>query len=73
MLDEANMLRICNDFTSYAEKAKRMGLDGVLIHGGHGVLIGQFLSQLVNRRTDEYGGSLEHPGALPPHDAESHP
>lgn len=64
-LGEATMLRICEDFAYCAEKAKRMGLDGVLIHGGHGVLMGQFLSRSVNKRVDEYGGSLENRARFP--------
>lgn len=35
------------------------GFDLVMIHGGHGHLIAQFASKFANRRTDNYGGSLE--------------
>ena len=35
------------------------GFDVLTIHVGHGWLLGQFLSELSNHRTDEYGGSRE--------------
>jgi 2,4-dienoyl-CoA reductase-like NADH-dependent reductase (Old Yellow Enzyme family) len=47
---------------AYAQTAAIMrqgGLDGVELHGAHGYLVGQFLSPRSNRRTDEYGGSLD--------------
>lgn len=39
--------------------AKRAGFELLMIHGGHGWLINQFLSPMFNMRTNEYGGSLE--------------
>lgn len=47
---------------AYGEKAalaKKAGFEMVMIHGGHGWLINQFLSPHFNKREDEYGGSLE--------------
>lgn len=38
---------------------KRAGFGMIMIHGGHGWLLNQFLSPYFNKRTDEYGGSLE--------------
>jgi 2,4-dienoyl-CoA reductase-like NADH-dependent reductase (Old Yellow Enzyme family)/thioredoxin reductase len=50
---------IIESFGSGAALVKRAGFDMLLVHGGHGWLIQQFLSPASNRRTDEYGGGIE--------------
>jgi len=50
---------IVKSYGDVAEMAKRAGFEMIMIHGGHGWLINQFLSPLFNKRTDEYGGTLE--------------
>lgn len=50
---------IVNAFADAGRRAKACGFDGIEIHGAHTYLINQFLSPFYNKRTDEYGGSLE--------------
>jgi 2,4-dienoyl-CoA reductase-like NADH-dependent reductase (Old Yellow Enzyme family) len=50
---------IVTAFGEGARRARAWGFDAVQLHGSHGYLINQFLSPLTNRRTDEYGGSIE--------------
>ncbi|MDR0446452.1 MAG: FAD-dependent oxidoreductase [Oscillospiraceae bacterium] len=55
---------IVASFARGAELVRRAGFDMLMLHGGHGWLIEQFLSPAVNKRTDKYGGSLENRARL---------
>jgi 2,4-dienoyl-CoA reductase-like NADH-dependent reductase (Old Yellow Enzyme family) len=46
-------------FATSAVNAKEAGFDGVEIHGANGYLLDQFLTDYTNKRTDEYGGSVQ--------------
>lgn len=50
---------IVEAYGNCAALAKRAGFEMVMVHGGHGWLINQFLSPFFNKRTDKYGGPFE--------------
>lgn len=58
-LAESEILDIIERFVTTAKIAKECGFTGVQIHGAHGYLVSQFLSPTHNKRTDQWGGSLE--------------
>ena len=51
--------RVREDWVAAAKRSRDAGFDIVYVYGGHSYLPLQFLSPFYNRRTDEYGGSLE--------------
>ena len=55
---------IVEQFRAAARRAVDAGMDGVEIHGANGYLLHQFLSDVVNQRTDTYGGSAENRARL---------
>jgi N-ethylmaleimide reductase len=58
-LETHEIAGIVEDFRKGAENAKEAGFDGVEIHAANGYLIDQFLRDGSNKRTDQYGGSVE--------------
>ncbi|WP_066556118.1 FAD-dependent oxidoreductase [Croceicoccus bisphenolivorans] len=58
-LDKAMIAEIVAGYAAAALRMRKAGLDGVEFVASHGYLPAQFANPLVNRRTDEYGGSLE--------------
>jgi 2,4-dienoyl-CoA reductase-like NADH-dependent reductase (Old Yellow Enzyme family)/thioredoxin reductase len=58
-MDQAKIKETIEKYAMAAYRCKRAGFKLCMIHGGHGNLISQFASTLYNKRTDEYGGSLE--------------
>jgi 2,4-dienoyl-CoA reductase-like NADH-dependent reductase (Old Yellow Enzyme family)/thioredoxin reductase len=59
------MGKACEDFATAAAFMQAAGFNGILNHSGHGWLFSQFLSPLFNKRTDQYGGSLENRARFP--------
>ena len=58
-LDQAGIDETVRSFAAAAQRADRIGLDLIEIHGAHGYLLHGFLSPFSNHRKDKYGGSLE--------------
>jgi NADPH2 dehydrogenase len=58
-LDAAGLLRVRDAFVDAAKRAERLGIDAIELHCAHGYLLHQFLSPVANKRTDQYGGSLQ--------------
>ncbi|MFL5128080.1 MAG: FAD-dependent monooxygenase, partial [Microvirga sp.] len=58
-LDRAGMDRIVAEFVAATERGERAGFDMLELHCAHGYLFASFISPLTNRRSDEYGGTLE--------------
>ena len=58
-MTEKDMELVISDFAESANIAMQAGFDGVELHGATGYLLASFLSPQTNRRTDQYGGSLE--------------
>jgi 2,4-dienoyl-CoA reductase-like NADH-dependent reductase (Old Yellow Enzyme family) len=58
-MTRADMERVTAEFVAATAMAARAGFDMVELHAAHGYLVSSFISPVSNRRTDDYGGSLE--------------
>lgn len=58
-LENFEVVQIVQDYKKAAQNAKLAGFDGVEVHAANGYLIDQFLQSSTNKRTDNYGGSIE--------------
>ena len=59
VMSAGELRQVADAYVAVAERVRRCGFGGVELHGAHGYLITQILSPWSNRRSDEYGGSLE--------------
>ncbi|MDT9598333.1 bifunctional salicylyl-CoA 5-hydroxylase/oxidoreductase [Sphingosinicella rhizophila] len=58
-MTRADMDMVRDQFVAAAERGLEAGFDMIELHAAHGYLISSFITPLTNKRTDEYGGSLE--------------
>ncbi len=65
VMDRDLIEQVIENYAQAALRVKKAGFDMILLHGGHGWLLAQFTSPRTNRRTDEYGGSLENRARFP--------
>jgi len=63
--NKEEMDQVCKDYARAASLMKVCGFKMIMIHGGHGWLLAQFLSPTTNKRADEYGGPIENRARFP--------
>ncbi len=63
-LSTEEVQRIRDSFITAARRAQTAGFDGVALHGAFGWILSEFMSPLLNDRSDQYGGSLENRARL---------
>jgi 2,4-dienoyl-CoA reductase-like NADH-dependent reductase (Old Yellow Enzyme family) len=61
---DADIERVVRDFAAGAQLLADAGIDAVELHMGHGYLLSAFMSPRLNRRTDRWGGTVEHRARL---------
>ena len=64
-MDQAEMEYVADCFAEAAYIGKRAGFDVINVHAAHNWLLGEFFSPIENKRTDEYGGSVENRARFP--------
>jgi 2,4-dienoyl-CoA reductase-like NADH-dependent reductase (Old Yellow Enzyme family) len=63
-MNREDIAEVITAFARAALRAKQTGFDSIQIHAGHGCLLSEFLSPAINKRADEYGGTIENRGRL---------
>ena len=58
-MDSTDIVRTVAEYAAAASMVRDAGFDAIEIHMGHGYLLSQFISPLLNKRRDAYGGCLE--------------
>ena len=65
-ISQETLRKVSSSFAQQAKKLKALGYDGVVLHMCYrSQILGQFLSPLSNKRTDEYGGNIENRSKFP--------
>ena len=64
-MTKEEIYQTARDFAHAADFSRNVGFDAVEIHMGHGYLLSQFFTPRINKRKDNYGGSLENRMRLP--------
>ncbi len=64
-LEDHEIRRITQSYATAAGLAMEAGYEAVVLHGAHGYLLSQFLSPLVNKRDDDWGGDLNRRARFP--------
>lgn len=64
-MDQSMIDMVIQDFVDAVGRCVLAGFEMVMIHGGHGHLLAQFASNFANKRTDNYGGSLQNRARFP--------